>query len=129
MPATAKSGGGGCCSRIVKQFLGSAMTQRIVALCVGIVSGIAGPGGILGVLPAVSLHNTLKSSSYLGSFCASSVLAMGVLAAVWGELTHRLGSTSRVQFILMTFSSLVSVVMGALWLVLLYTGTLHDVLV
>ena len=60
--------------------------------------------------------------------CISQVLAMGVLAAMWGELTHRLGSTSRVQFYLMFLSSLVSVVVGMLWLVLLCTGKLHEIL-
>jgi hypothetical protein len=58
----------------------SAVGQRIMALSVGIVHGVAGPGGVLGVLPAVSLHDSFKSVCYLGSFCLSSVLAMGVLA-------------------------------------------------
>eukprot|EP00293_Proteomonas_sulcata_P016031 CAMPEP_0184301674 /NCGR_PEP_ID=MMETSP1049-20130417/11813_1 /TAXON_ID=77928 /ORGANISM="Proteomonas sulcata, Strain CCMP704" /LENGTH=334 /DNA_ID=CAMNT_0026612733 /DNA_START=535 /DNA_END=1539 /DNA_ORIENTATION=- len=106
----------------------NATVQRLMALCVGIVHGIAGPGGVLGVLPAVSLHDGIKSGAYLGSFCATSILAMGSFAAVWGELTSRLGSTSRVQFWLMLVSSMASVGVGILWLVLLSQGTLQKYL-
>jgi hypothetical protein len=57
----------------------------------------AGPGGVLGVLPALSLHDFFKSSCYLGAFCGSSVLAMGAFAALWGELTLRVGSSAALQ--------------------------------
>ncbi|CAH0478251.1 unnamed protein product [Peronospora belbahrii] len=86
--------------------LQSAQTQKCTALIVGIVHGIAGPGGILGVLPAVGLHDTVKSFTYLGSFCLTSIITMGAFAAGYGEATGRL---------------------GILWLVLAAIGKLQEV--
>ncbi|KAE9326832.1 hypothetical protein PF008_g16547 [Phytophthora fragariae] len=95
------------------------MMQRIAALCVGIVHGIAGPGGILGVLPAVVLNNWGKSIAYLGSFCGASILTMGVFAAVYGEITCRLGGSSpKMDFRVGMCSSAFSFVIGILWIIL-----------
>lgn len=94
----------------------------------GIVHGIAGPGGILGVLPAVGLHDTTKSVTYLGSFCFTSIATMGVFAAVYGEATGRLGERSELlAFRISIFSSLLSVIVGILWLVLAAIGKLQEV--
>ncbi|GAB9475851.1 hypothetical protein Gpo141_00012928 [Globisporangium polare] len=106
----------------------NAQTQKCTALVVGIVHGIAGPGGILGVLPAVGLHDTLKSVVYLGSFCLTSIATMGVFAAVYGEATGRLGERSEMMaFRISIFSSMLSVIVGVLWLVLAAAGKLQQV--
>ncbi|KDO17935.1 hypothetical protein SPRG_16659 [Saprolegnia parasitica CBS 223.65] len=103
-------------------------TQKVTALCVGIVHGIAGPGGILGVLPAVGLHNWTKSIAYLGSFCVTSILIMGLFAAFYGEATAQLGRRSaRIAYGIAVFSSMLSVLVGILWIVLVATGKLQDV--
>ncbi|KAI9920042.1 hypothetical protein PsorP6_015497 [Peronosclerospora sorghi] len=97
------------------------------ALCVGLVHGVAGPGGILGVLPAIGLHNTAKSCTYLGSFCLMSIVTMGLFAAGYGEVTGRLGDRSElVAFRIAIFSSLLSVVVGMFWLGLAALGHLHE---
>jgi len=80
------------------------------------------------VLPAVSMNDSLKSSCYLGAFCVSSILAMGGLAALWGELTSRVGSSETVQFWLIFVSSSSSVVVGAFWMVLVMTGKMNDLI-
>lgn len=58
------------------------MKERLLAFTVGVVHGIAGPGGILGVLPAVQLHNWAKAMTYLFTFCIMSILAMGFFGAL-----------------------------------------------
>ncbi|KAK1942641.1 hypothetical protein P3T76_006140 [Phytophthora citrophthora] len=106
----------------------NAQTQKCTALLVGIVHGIAGPGGILGVLPAVGLHDTVKSCTYLGSFCATSIATMGLFAAAYGEATGRLGERSELlAFRISIFSSMLSVIVGVLWLVLAAIGKLQEV--
>jgi predicted membrane protein len=110
------------------QLLLSLDLKQITALCVGIVHGIAGPGGILGVLPAVVLNNWGKSIAYLGSFCLASILTMGVFAAVYGELTGRLGRNSpRMELRISLCSASFSVVVGVAWIVLQGTGVMDQV--
>ena len=64
--------------------------QQLIALIVGIVHGIAGPGGILGVIPAVHLHNWLLALIYLMTFCSTSIVTMGCFARTYGILTKHL---------------------------------------
>ncbi|TMW61119.1 hypothetical protein Poli38472_013582 [Pythium oligandrum] len=103
-------------------------TQRVTALIVGIVHGIAGPGGILGVLPAVVMDNWGKSVAYLASFCVSSILIMGVFAALYGEITGRLSRNSvLIEFRIGIFSSMFSIVVGVAWIILQATGQFNKI--
>jgi hypothetical protein len=63
--------------------------QRALALLVGVTHGVSGPGGVLGVLPAVVLHDPARSATYLLVFFAASIVAMGAFAAAFGEVVHR----------------------------------------
>uniref|UniRef100_H3GF30 Nickel/cobalt efflux system n=1 Tax=Phytophthora ramorum TaxID=164328 RepID=H3GF30_PHYRM len=100
----------------------NAQTQKVDDLV------LAGPGGILGVLPAVGLHDTVKSCTYLGSFCVTSIATMGLFAAAYGEATGRLGERSELlAFRISIFSSMLSVVVGVLWLVLAAIGKLQEI--
>ncbi|CAI5746433.1 unnamed protein product [Peronospora destructor] len=106
----------------------NAQTQKCTAFIVGIIHGIAGPGGILGVLPAVGLHNTVKSFTYLGSFCLTSIITMGGFAAGYGEATGRLSERSELLAFRISFlSSMLSVVVGIVWLVLAAIGKLQEI--
>ena len=58
-----------------------------LALCAGIFHGLAGPGGVLGVVPAIQLHNAGLAACYLFSFCTSSTLTMGTFASAYGTFT------------------------------------------
>ena len=102
-------------------------TQRLVAFSVGIIHGVAGPGGILGVLPAVQMNSWTKSMLYLGFFCLTSTLCIGIFAAAYGEITRRIGETEKMLYKLTIFSATLSLVVGILWLVLLWLGLLDDI--
>ncbi|KAF1794209.1 Protein kinase-like domain [Phytophthora cactorum] len=103
-------------------------TQKIMALLVGIIHGFAGPGGILGVLPAVVLNDWVKSVAYLGSFCVASIFIMGVFAALYGEVTGRIGGNSLVmEFRIGVFSAFFSFIVGVAWIGLQATGQMSAV--
>lgn len=114
--------------------------EKILSFVVGIVHGVAGPGGILGVLPAVQLRDWSKSSLYLATFCIISSVTMGVFAAIYGGITHGLGKrmgehdkksgkqrAEKLEFGLKIFSALLSFVVGVLWIVLSATGKMGEV--
>ena len=108
--------------------MGDGISKQFLSICIGIIHGVAGPGGVLGVIPAVQLHNLVLSTIYLGSFCLTSTLVMGVYAAGYGMCTSRLSANSRrFEFRMEVFSALLSVIVGLLWLTLLYVGKLHDI--
>ncbi|KAG6619381.1 uncharacterized protein IUM83_13532 [Phytophthora cinnamomi] len=104
------------------------MTQKLTAFGYGVIHGLAGTGGVLGVLPAVILNNWGRSAVYLLSFCTASILIMGMFAAVYGEVTGRLSRVSdSLQYRVGVFSSCVSLVVGVLWVILVSTGKLDAV--
>ena len=57
------------------------------SLSIGLVHGIAGPSGILAVLPAVVLADAGKSTAYLVAFFVTSTAAMGIFAGLFGYVT------------------------------------------
>ncbi len=89
---------------------------------------MAGPGGILGVLPAVVMDDWGKSTSYLGSFCIASIFIMGVFAALYGEITGRLGRSSYLmEFRIGVFSAAFSLIVGVAWIILQATGQMDKI--
>jgi len=107
-------------------------TRTFITICIGIVHGVAGPGGVLGVLPAVSLHNWSLAMIYLMSFCVSSTFTMGTFAALYGVCSTRLGYSISMLgkngvFYVELFSAFLSILVGILWLILISLGILDDI--
>ena len=104
-----------------------------LALAIGVVHGVAGPGGVLGVIPAVQLRDARLAFIYLGTFCITSTLSMGLFAAFYGTLSEWLagGNWGRREcnrvFLVEVGSASLSIVVGFIWLVLLSVGKLEEV--
>lgn len=104
-------------------------TPGALALATGIIHGVAGPGGVLGVIPAVQLRNPHLAFVYLSTFCITSTLVMGGFALFYGALSKWLAggeNLSRV-FLVEASSACLSIVVGIVWLVLLSLGKLENV--
>jgi hypothetical protein len=103
-----------------------------LAIATGIVHGVAGPGGILGVIPAVQMQNAWNASVYLATFCLTSTIVMGGFAAFYGSLSQCLaGGIDRPVgdrvYVVEMGSALLSICVGLLWLTLLSLGKLDEV--
>ncbi|POM66688.1 hypothetical protein PHPALM_17408 [Phytophthora palmivora] len=117
-----------CCFGLITTDIKNPRTQKLTAFAYGTAHGLAGTGGILGVLPAVILNDWTKSSAYLGAFCLSSIFTMGGFAALYGEITGRMSRFSDSSLVRVgIFSSSVSLCVGIMWVILVSTGTLDEV--
>lgn len=101
-------------------------SPRLIALAVGVVHGVAGPGGILGVIPAVQLQDWKLATVYLGTFCITSTLAMGSFAALYGSFSAKISDQTHLEFQLECFSAALSIIVGVIWLTLIFLGKLED---
>jgi ABC-type nickel/cobalt efflux system permease component RcnA len=127
------------CFHVLARWITNVSTQSMAVLA-GIIHGLAGPGGVLGVIPAVQLHNGRLAALYLSCFCISSTLTMGVFAVVYGSCSSRLVDQGHRPFIsgsnpipgirqfrIECASACLSIIVGILWLILLLIGKLDDV--
>ena len=105
----------------------SFLTDRLAVLA-GVVHGAAGPGAILGVLPAMALRDEPSVLGYFCGFVGATVVAMGAFAAGWGAGTRALGRRggARVARGLAMCSSVLCVVVGVAWAALSVTGVETD---
>ena len=105
----------------------SFLTDRLAVLA-GVVHGAAGPGAILGVLPAMALRDYSLVLGYFCGFVGAVVVAMGAFAAGWGAGTRALGRRggARVARGLAMCSSVLCVVVGVAWAALSVTGVETD---
>ena len=101
-------------------------SPRLLALGVGIIHGVAGPGGILGVVPAIHLQDWRLATVYLGTFCITSTLAMGSFAALYGSFSAKISDQTHLEFQLECFSAALSIIVGVIWLTLLFLGKLEE---
>ena len=92
-----------------------------------LLKGAGGPGGVLGILPAVEMNNWVSTTAYLASFVFTSTLTMSLFAAFYGEVTKRIASAWDTDFYLRILSYSLSMIVGSAWLVLSFFGTLDTV--
>jgi len=104
---------------------------RSAAFVAGIFHGVAGPGGVLGVMVALKLNDWFLSSLYLLLFFVSSIVTMGLYAILYGLCTQRLtvcaDNKRKCAFVLKFVSAVFSLIVGVLWISLTLAGTLDDV--
>jgi hypothetical protein len=114
------------CSRMCVYFdMKNPNNSRIASIFIGIIHGVSGPGAVLGLLPALALHNVTKSSIYLSSFCVASIIIMGTYAATWSNITNAIGNQTNIDkynYYLIIITSSFSLTVGIVWLVLSCTG-------
>ncbi|KAL3806419.1 hypothetical protein ACHAXA_002665 [Cyclostephanos tholiformis] len=101
-----------------------------LAIVTGIVHGVAGPGGVLGVIPAVQMHDAWLAYVYLVTFCLTSTFVMGGFAAFYGSLSQWLaGGDDKIGgdriFMVEIGSALLSIFVGFVWLTLLSLGKMR----
>ena len=92
-PADARKGGGDPSARSSSDALdasaeASAAARSRWSAGIGFVHGLAGPSGVLAVLPGVVLADASASASYLVAFFLASTASMGAFAALFGAATH-----------------------------------------
>ncbi|KAF4691987.1 hypothetical protein FOZ60_014312 [Perkinsus olseni] len=94
------------------------LVQALVSFCAGILGGIAGPGGMLAIVPATYYDTAGEAYGYIGTFFVASTMMMGIVAAVYGEgeLLNRSGYFA---------SCGASIAVGIAWIVLNATGALQ----
>ena len=107
---------------------------------IGFVHGLAGPSGILAVLPAVVLEDAAKSTAYLVAFFVASTAAMAAFAGAFGAASHDAATRAagggggarnsdapaRVAMGLNLFAGCAAIVIGTAWVVLSSLGLLGD---
>ncbi len=112
----------------------SCSAENLLAVAAGIVHGVAGPGGVLGVVPVVQLQDAKMEVIYLSMFCLTSTLVMGSFALFYGVFSRWLAG-GRIQgsddgsrvFWVEAGSAGLSIVVGLVWLVVLSIGKLNEV--
>jgi ABC-type nickel/cobalt efflux system permease component RcnA len=101
---------------------GTAPRHGHTAFFAGTLHGVAGTAHLLGVLPALALPGFLASGAYLLAFAAGTIAAMAGFAATVGEGSARMARGPALLRPLLCAASIVTVAVGAAWLVLASMG-------
>lgn len=96
--------------------------QALASLFAGIVGGIAGPGGVLAIVPASYYSTKIEAIAYILLFIVSSTAAMGAIAYGYGRFTSSWVTNSlnkqQQETKLKLISAIISVIVGIVWIFL-----------
>jgi len=90
---------------------------------IGFVQGIACPGGLVG-MAFLKQYTQLEIVFFFATFFATTMLAMGSAAMLYGVLTQRYVLSSTFALKVYYASCALSLVLGTLWIILTATGNL-----
>ena len=101
---------------------GSTWYQAAASFFAGIVGGVAGPGGVLAIVPASYYHTRIEAIAYILSFIIASTACMGLFAYIYGRVTAKMVTSAvdakRQETKLKLVSAIASIVVGGLWILL-----------
>ena len=110
-----------------------ATSDELLAVIAGLLHGAAGAGSVFGVVPASEILDPANAAAYLGAFCVTSSLVMGGFAALFSGFAKWLAGRpdsrrygSRV-FLVEAGSGLLSLIVGAIWLIMISADRLEDI--
>ena len=103
--------------------LTAAMLRRAAAsFFAGVVGGVAGPGGVLAIVPASYYSTKIEAVSYIVLFIVASTASMGLFALAYGRITATWVMTSlnrqRQETKLKLVSAIASLLVGIVWIIL-----------
>jgi uncharacterized membrane protein YfcA len=96
--------------------------QSIASLFAGIVGGIAGPGGVLAIVPASYYSTKFEAVAYILLFIVSSTVTMGAVGYGYGRFTASWVTNSlnrqQQETKLKLISAIISILVGVVWIIL-----------
>lgn len=108
----------------IHYYVNKLKSTKCYSIIVGTIHGVSGTGAVLGILPAVTLNDSKKTSVYLISFFSSSVLSMGAYAVAWSRVNTYIKDTSKIKlynFYSQVVMSSITFSVGILWLAVAFT--------
>jgi ABC-type nickel/cobalt efflux system permease component RcnA len=95
------------------------------AFFAGALHGVAGTAHLLGVLPALALPGWSASVAYLLAFATGTIVAMAAFTAAVGETSARLAPRPTLLRPVLCAASIMTLAVGAAWIVLSTVGSGH----
>ncbi|MFC2097234.1 sulfite exporter TauE/SafE family protein [Bacteroidota bacterium] len=99
----------------------------VAALSVGILHGFAGVSHLIGVIPTLSLPETIDSVMYLAGFGIGTIFTMMVFSWILGTVAQNLSVKKKTKLFkyFRIFGGSVAIIIGILWFCGVFTNPVH----